>query len=948
MPPIRQLDDAFLSQLLDSRDNAYKSVLKTNINSDSLASILTKLTSTSNALQQELFKEVQDNFDHFSSLYNESQDLHARVFDLVQSSLEITTNVSNTDQKVNTTIDAYQQALRESRLNESKIETLEKLEDILHIIESIETELQQCNYLDAVKHVAKLIEVLDQPRDEATKTVVGFIRNRVDSLKQTLISQLQEATRTAIQYNPGSMRILETFQMNGNTVHLSQVFQCLYQLGLLPEELMTVQRFIFKNILNRYFEDIYSVLQIDHVNVEHVGSGGVLQIIHHEPALQETEDAHLDPVTMLQHMDSILGFFDQYMFDQTKDTSHIKHVFGNLLLPDLFNTMITKSIAPAIPFSQDQLSSFDRVVQAVTQFETQCQRYGYVANNDTNLLSAYVNNMDQHYAKKRRERILQQGRKVMIRHLYDTDMTQVHDANGHTYHYQITQTPQILLVLISDTLAEAVDLLESHPISASSLVDGIEDLLDMYRAIMPSYHRPQYLGSAANALVFRNDCIWLSFQLIADVAAKSDAVRRFNHLLPVLKDAAQRFAELGQAWHELAMMQRVQMIQNALDTLDGFTGMADNAKFQHDCDRAVTRVIQCVLTFASETRPVVDETLFLDMLGRIVDSVLVRLIRDIEELIDIGAEESHVIAVTLNSLAQLVGAFDLPGKDATESFVLDLVPSWQKFWLVKDILEMNMRDIMESFRRGDLHMFEKSELIGLLCSLFADTELRESNIQEIKTGQSATTSKSPVVTIPASRDVRSPIDASREVKSPMPTGLTYTPDEDMEETGTGWGDDDDEDLFTNNNNNNTIPPVQNTSLSLAFSPDHDVEQEAESGWNDDDDDIFSENNTSLALPEELHEQDSGWGDADEDIFVDNAVQQHRHIPETSSAPSADPAKTDKEAGTHQHLPNSAVDSSEMTKTTTALSAPALDDANEEGWGWDDDEDDLFKEEQDLK
>jgi uncharacterized protein YoxC len=901
MPPIRQLDDAFLSQLLDPADGTYETILKTNISSDSLSCILTKLTVTSNALQQDLFRQVQDNFELFSSLYNESQDLHAYVFDLVQSVSETTTKVTHTDQKVHATIDVYQQALRESQFNQSKIETLEHLEAILQIIASIETELKQCSYLDAVKHVKKLVEILAQPRDEATRTVVGFIQSKVDSLKQSLISQLQESIRTAIQYNPGSMRILQTFQMNDNTVHISQVLQCLYELGILPEELMSVQRFVFKNILNVYFEDVCSVLQIDHVEVDRVGSGGVLQVIRHE-------GAEKDPVIMLQHMDAILGFFDQYMFDQ-KDIQ-IRRLFGNLLFTDLFNTMISKSIGPAIPSSQEQLPGFDRIVQAVTQFETQCERYGYVTNGDTNLLSAYVGNMDQHYAKKRRERILQQGRKVMIRRLYDTDMAQVQGADGHTYKYQITQTPQILLVLISDTLAEAEDLLDSHPISASSLVNGIQDLLDMYRAIMPSYHRPQYLDNAANALVFRNDCVWLSHQLIADIAAK---VRHFDHLQQDLRDAAERLAELGKAWHELAMMQRVQMIQSTLDTLDGFSGMADG-KFQQDCDRAVTRVIQYVLTFASELRPVVDETLFLDMLGRIVDSILARLIHDIEELIDIGAQESHIIAVTLNSLAQLVGAFDLPGQDATEPFVVDLVPSWQKFWLVKDILEMNMRDIMESFRRGDLHMFEKSELIGLLCALFADTELRESNIQEIKADQSPSdsASKSPVVTMSASREV-SKMSSPKETvsKEAVPTGLTYTPDEDLEEAS-GW-DDEEEDLFTSNT------PIQNTtSLSLALSPDHDIEQGT--GWNDDnDDDLFSEEIKSSSCLD-----DNGWGDANQDIF-NNAVQHA----ETSSAY---PAKTE---GTTE------------SPKKSALSAPALEDDNEQDWGWDDDDDDLFKE-QDMK
>jgi hypothetical protein len=955
MPPIRQLDDAFLSSLLERQDY---SELKSNIDSESLTFILKKLNSTSDALQQELFKQVHNNFDDFSAWYNSSQELHSKVLNLVKQTSQTQQQVASTQTQVDDTIEKYQHALEESQKNKSKIDVLEHIEQALQIVESIKTELQQYNYLDAVQHVLQLSTILKEWKN-ADPRVIQMVNERVLQLKQMLVLGLQDGMHVAIKYNPGSIRILQTYQPSSTSnkqVHIRDVFQSLFLLGLLPEELMTVQRSIFKNIFNFYYEYTNCTLQIDPVQIENEGQGGVLQVI---PATNEDE-RHVDPILMLQHMENILEFIYKYTFGSNSpktEDKEMKLLFGNLFMPDLIELMINKCIAPAVPSSKYNLTDFDHVTQAVNQFEAHCKDiYGFQV--DETLLSSYVKNIDKHYAKKRRNRILQEGRKVMIRRLYDAEMTSVNEDDGHTYRYQITQTPQILSVLVSDTLLEGSDLLKSHPISASTLMDGIQDLLDMYRSIMPSFHRTQYLASAGNSLVFRNDCLWLANQLTTTITSKSES-SQFPKLKAGLQEAAVRLRELGKAWHELTMMQRVQMIQNVLDHLDGFSGMAENAKFQQDCDRAISQVIELVRSFAAETRPVIDETLFLDMLGRIVDSILARLINDIEELVDIGAEESHIIARTLNSLAQLVGAFDLPDRDATEGFVTELVPSWQKFWLVKDILEMNMREIMESFRRGDLHMFEKSELVGLLCSLFADTELRESNIQEIKSGISSPHYNNTVN--PQQKTIREMSPAATFTNTTSPTAstasatttstpsihhaLVYTPDDDEAIEESGWGDDDDDmDLFGDNSihDNSVTRTSLDPSPNLAYD---DVDMGS--------DDVDIGNRT--AKVEEEVEGEGGWSDADEDIFDNDALSIKD---ESAGEYDVDHAKKQSINNNNNQeiapevsrsiIPKSDIihPTPSIATATTAnlLSAPALDLETEEegdGWGWNDD-DELFK------
>jgi len=51
-----------------------------------------------------------------------------------------------------------------------------------------------------------------------------------------------------------------------------------------------------------------------------------------------------------------------------------------------------------------------------------------------------------------------------------------------------------------------------------------------------------------------------------------------------------------------------------------------------------------------------------------------------------------------------------------------------------DILELSFAEIMTRFRAGQLHMFKVQELSNFVCALFADTPLRQRNLEEIGQG----------------------------------------------------------------------------------------------------------------------------------------------------------------------------------------------------------------------
>ncbi|RCH98033.1 hypothetical protein CU097_011742 [Rhizopus azygosporus] len=772
MPPIQQLHEAFLSQLL-YKEQPIDNILDTSVDKTTLTQVLSHLDAKYTSLQSELYQYVQQHLDPFSTSHQAVQDITTKSRELCASVEQRYDSISQTHSQVESTLDEYSQALYNAQLGKSKVNILEDIIQILEILESVQENTRQSQFIKAVEQ----LQTVKMPTNLPTSTA-DLIKHKVNQASNHIVNQLHETLHSIVHFEERTVKVTKG--------DLECVLTSFNKLGRLTEELMSIKRIVFKHIIDPYFECGCRCT----VESKHTDEEAILTIKKLPYEEEEGASYRIDPVTMIDCINNMLSFFFEHLFNHKKN--EMTRLFGHLFLSDLMNLMLSKSVVPAVPSSRHQLSSFDRVMESIISFEQTCQQCGFDLLE--NPLRTFAENIDRHYAKKRREVILKEGRKVILRKLYDAEPTQIELEDGQVQEFQITQSPQLLSVLISDTLAETLELEQQHPVSATQLTEGVQDLLDLYRAIMPSYHRPQFLSNPASALVFRNDCFWLANQL-------KWTARRYPAIKDTLHEALKRLEELGKAWHELCMMQCMDKIQRCLDRFDGFVGGAEDTKVQQAWDQTMSEVIQLAHSFAAAIRPVVDIRVFTDILGRVIDSLLNRLIGDIEDLTDIGAEESHVIARTLNSIAQLVGVFDHPKHgEATDSYVSQLVPNWQKFWLLKDILEMSMREIMDAFRRGQLHMFAKSELEHLLCALFADTELRRTNIEEIKSGQPpvnlsgietimhAEPTKAPVPTVTPSAAV-STINAPAPVQTLM-NKLAYSPDDD-EETTTGWDDDDD-------------------------------------------------------------------------------------------------------------------------------------------------------------
>lgn len=826
---------------------------------DALTSTLHKLEESLANVNKDLFSTVHTNLDAFITSYD-GHPIHDRVIRIAQGS---------SDSAALDALHHFHQLRHEAQINDQQIAVLRVLDGLVEAIEAAERSLDAANETTLLSQTTRdLLDVKTRIQTLQSDTHVwpsvqalAILEARHQAALARLTTHCQETFGAAVVVTESSLTV--------QSVPFADIMQSLSQLGLLAATLADLTKRITRTLLPALLD---RRRLSTHATSDHGRT--TLQL---DAASEET-----DCPALLASLGTLLTFFAQHVFAEA--TPDDRRLFGNLLLPDTFEAVIHRALEPAVPATPAELPSFDATAVAASALEEQCVQCGFWVD-EARPLTAYVADMDAHFGRKRRNKILSEGRQIMMRRLYATEEE---PALG-----RITQTPKVLVLLLQETLAEADSLVTTHPISAAQLVQVLHDLLDLYRALMPHFHRDHFLAEPAHGLCFRNDCYWLAH-----------AIQRLPNHPPALDRQAEQLRVLGESWYDVALTQQFDTLEHILRDTDRFIGITEPRRHEQ-CDRALMRVVERIGAYAMDNRDVVEPSLYLDLTSQLVDRVLTRLIDDVEQLDDIGADDSHLIARSLNSLVQLVGVFDVPGQDATDAIVADLVDSWKKFWMLNTILESGLRDIMQHYRHGELWMFAQPELVKLVCALFADTELRAASIHEINS------TRPPKRDAPfASASGRGPGSGPEREPEPEPEPMPQDrapaqprsfaaapPLAEDEADGWNW-DDDMQDTHAEHT------PVKSASL-LAEAPPLD-EHETE-GWASDEEmplrdySDTAKPGSALAEAPPLDEHETaGWGSDDDAPLFD---RQPSHV---------------KEASRRQPSP--------------MVEAPPLDDGDVEGWG----------------
>ena len=296
--------------------------------------------------------------------------------------------------------------------------------------------------------------------------------------------------------------------------------------------------------------------------------------------------------------------------------------------------------------------------------------------------------------------------------------------------FTVTAVPDGVLGTIQQIISDAQTLAgpaySSSPIApaATGLYTIPTLALAIYRATAPTAYTKLPTG---NILIY-NDASHLAAKLREWQAAEPPASRlRLDNDVKALETFARR------AYSSEMESQRT-ILRDLLDGAQGF-GSVTKQPAKQECEDAVSQTVDRLRDVQKQWKGILSDGALLQSLGSLLSTITSKMIAEIEDLGDIGEEDSHQLRALMDTVSAAKDIFLQKREDGGEPADMTFIycPNWLKFQYLAEILESSLADIKYLWNEGELSLeFEAEEVVELIEGLFADTEIRRRAIQEVR------------------------------------------------------------------------------------------------------------------------------------------------------------------------------------------------------------------------
>ncbi|RIA88034.1 Centromere/kinetochore Zw10-domain-containing protein [Glomus cerebriforme] len=790
------------------------------------------------SVKTEILQIILDRHDAFVKLYNNSISLRDKIDTLFMEVDVVSRGINHSETgmkpKLINALQENRTIMQEVQNTKSVVETLEYLSEIQNCVKRFQEYLMQGRIEEASGSITYMDSLLESPPIPTERKIQIFdkLKTQLSNMKESLDQTLDDLLTQSISFkkigdNEGfSLTVLSSVEGANATALLTSVFISLNEVDSINMQLSRLKKNVMKYLiipLLKHRESWNASIEVDdnvtarliigpNLNVKNINQDGIFT-----PLITIFKFMYTFIFGGLDHSSKeliILPLATQYA-----------STFGKFISHDLRDVVISEYLSHVIPTETFEFKKFDEVAHDVKEFQAEMRKMGFMRQprdgeeEEESTLGAYVAKVDVLFTIKKRDKLLELGRNIMLEGNFESeeiteeqkseqnfneqkaigesvvessitgeinkqkedifaiqnnndipnegwevDWNEGWDEDGwdesenkneslinknieskqvilekKLVRYSISNKAKPLIDLIIKTLNEARNL---NAKSGVRLYQATLDFFDLYRAIMPVFHYNTFSNVPALAMLFRNDCLWLADQLlivqeqfIDSLSSSSDSENTEDMKGKISYfETVEKLRELGKEWYDIQIDKQKSVLKEILDEMDGVQQIANDDRFEA-CQNAMNQIVYTMNHLSKIWRDVLRPTEYYTVLGVLIDSVLACMIDYVEDLYDISAEDSQQLNLICTMLFQLENLFNKKEVNSVEKYI----KNWTKFLHMTDILELTQAEIMKRFRNGELVCFTTDELEGLICALFADTQIRENTLSEIREGHPVVT-----------------------------------------------------------------------------------------------------------------------------------------------------------------------------------------------------------------
>lgn len=595
----------------------------------------------------------------------------------------------------------------------------------------------------------------DEEEEEGEPVVYGLLRKEWRECFEEIQDLLARFMERAVQFQQQQNEVRVNYLLSSNGidgVELHTILKAMEVVGILDYGLVKVADKMIKYVIAPALKCQSHVSFAEEMNQEngHV-SEAILRIVpSSDPKNENVQGESIFSATI-----QIIKFIHRSL---CLENGAWMQYFGRLTWPRMSELIITNFLSKVVPDDASKIADFQRIIKLTSEFETTLKEMMFISN-DEDRLSSFTNNVEVHFASRKKVEILAKARNLLLQSDFIlpqdhtrkvTEFKNVGAAQSFPDHVVdllfssescvVSKAAPQLMELVHHTLK---DVCLSSPRVAWEFYHAARDALLLYEAIVPVKQERKLEGINQVAVLIHNDCLYLSQEILGlSFEYRSDfpsSIKEFT----VFVDLAPRFQLMAE---EIFRRQIQLVIYNLKEAIDGADGFQNTHQIQQ-YESAKFGIDQVV--FILEKVHIIWEPLLLPSTYKrsmctVLESVFCRMTKDILLLDDMAAEETiqlqRLIHLMLESLSSLLNSLNnttsQTGKsheDLTRS--LDyLIPSLGKTRKLADLLDMPLKSVTEAWESGELVScgFTSSEVEDFVRAIFTDSPLRRDCLWRIE------------------------------------------------------------------------------------------------------------------------------------------------------------------------------------------------------------------------
>ncbi|XP_062152675.1 centromere/kinetochore protein zw10 homolog [Alnus glutinosa] len=730
--------------------------------------LIQRLESHSLHIKSKVGSYLLSHHHHFASLFSLCNDAVSHS-DLISSNLsDLLRFISDRpiDVEIRDLMEELSEKTREARTRRELLELARAVVEISERLKGVREGIRNGRLKFAAEEVRELKmalrvrdggDVADESVREREPVVYGLLKKEWSDCFEQIQEVLVNFMKNAVRFERDTNRLLVGYRLSLDGVdgiELQTVLEAMDVVGILDYGLAKVADLIIKYVVSPAVNPGSPISFVEELNQDSKGmTEAVLKIVPSvEPKIEnvEGEAIYSAIIQLIKFIGKCICF---------ENGSWIQS-FGRLTWPRISELIICNFLSKVVPEDASKLADFQKIIESTSQFETALKEIMFISASDNKdeRLSNFAENVEVHFASRRKTEILAKARKLLLQCNFDVpqeytrrgpmlkkDRTavnsyeQVVDLLFLSERCVVSKAATQLMELVHQTLK---DVCLSSTRVALEFYRAARDAILLYEVVIPVKLEKQLDGINQVAVLMHNDCLYLSQEILGlAFEYRSDFPSSIKEHA-VFVDMAPRFHLMA----EEILQKQIQLIlynlKEAVDGADGFQNTHRKQQFEL-AKFSIDQVIFILEKVHIIWEPLLLPSTYKRSMCMVLESVFSKITRDILLLDDLAADETlqlqRLIYLMLENLSSLFESLDAVSRkeksreDPTPSLD-NLIPSLCKIRKLAELLDMPLKSITTAWESGELVScgFTVSEVKDFIKGIFTDSPLRKECLWRIE------------------------------------------------------------------------------------------------------------------------------------------------------------------------------------------------------------------------